>query len=128
MTYPRSFGPTVRNRYFVLSDMVLFSVATVLAFALRFEGFEWPEVYRQTALVYLVVSVPLRLFICYQAGIYKRLWRHASVVEVERLITAVSVFGLACLLAGAIILPESGLIPARVPISVLFLDAVSYTH
>jgi FlaA1/EpsC-like NDP-sugar epimerase len=122
MTYPRSFGPTVRNRFFVLSDTVLFSVSTALAFALRFEGFEWPEPYRQTALVYLLVSVPLRLAVCYQAGIYKRLWRHASVVEVERLITAVSGFGLACVVAGALILPALRLVPARVPISVLFLD------
>ena len=105
MTYPRSVGPTVRNRYFVLSDMVLFTVSTTLAFALRFEGFDWSEVYRRTGLVYLIVSVPLRLLICYQAGIYKRLWRHASVVEVERLITAVSGFGVACVLVGAFILP-----------------------
>jgi len=122
MTYPRSLGPTVRNRYFVLSDTVLFSVSTALAFALRFEGFEWPEVYRQTALVYLLVSVPLRLAVCYRAGIYKRLWRHASVVEVERLITAVSGFGLACVVAGALVLPALHLVPVRVPISVLFLD------
>jgi len=124
MTYPRSLGPTVRNRYFVLSDTVLFTVATALAFTLRFEGFDWPDVYRRTALVYLVSSVPLRLFICYHAGIYKRLWRHASVFEVERLIVAVSAFGVACLLIGALILPGFRLVPVRVPLSVLFLDVL----
>jgi FlaA1/EpsC-like NDP-sugar epimerase len=124
MTSARLPGPTVRNRYFVLSDMALFTVATALAFALRFEGFEWPEVYRQGSLVYLVVSVPLRLFICYRAGIYKRLWRHASVVEVERLIVAVSAFGIGCVLLGGFILPGLGIIPVRVPISVLFLDVL----
>ena len=122
MTYPRSFGPTVRNRYFVLSDSVLFVVSTALAFALRFEGFEWPEVYRQTAIAYILVSVPLRLAVCYKTGIYKRLWRHASVVEVERLITAVTIFGISCGVLGAIIMPATGIIPVRVPLSVLFLD------
>ena len=31
----------IRNRYLFASDLLLFSSATVLSFALRFEGFEW---------------------------------------------------------------------------------------
>ena len=32
---------SVRNRYLFASDILLFSASTILAFALRFEGFEW---------------------------------------------------------------------------------------
>jgi len=124
MTYPRSAGPAVRNRYFVLWDILLFSTSTLLAFALRFEGFVWPDPYRSIALIYLLVSVPLKIVICYRSGIYNRLWRHASVVEVERLITAVSIIGVACALLGVLILPVLGAIPMRIPLSVLFLDVL----
>ncbi len=122
MTKPLSAGPTVRNRYFVLSDALLFSASTLFAFALRFEGFDWPATYRLVAAVYLVTSLPAKLLICHFAGLYRRLWRHASVVEVERLITAASLIGVACIVLGLMILPWSGAIPVRVPVSVLGLD------
>ncbi len=122
MLISSSSGPTVRNRYFFLSDALLFSASTLAAFALRFEGFEWDSPYRQVALTYLAAALVVKLASCQFAGLYRRLWRHASVVEVEHLIAAVVGFGAACVFLGAFLLPWAGLTPVRVPLSVLFLD------
>ena len=124
MTDPRSSGPAVRNRYFVLSDILFFSASTLLAFVLRFEGSSWPEPYRAVAVGYLLVSLPLKVAVCYRSGIYNRLWRHAGVVELERLITAGAIIGITCALLGVVILPLVDAIPARVPLSVLILDVL----
>ena len=124
MTNPVLTGPTIRNRYFLLSDALLFSASTLAAFALRFEGFDWDTPYRQVAIAYLAISLVVKLYVCHASGLYRRLWRHASVVEVERLIGAVGAFGAACVFIGAFLLPWAGLVPVRVPLSVLFLDVL----
>jgi FlaA1/EpsC-like NDP-sugar epimerase len=114
----------LRNRYLFGSDLLLFASATVLAFALRFEGFEWGPDQNHAALLFLLISLPLKLAIFWQVGIYRRLWRYASIVDVERLISASSVSGLVALVVGALILPGLGLTVMRVPLSVLFMDGL----
>ena len=37
---PLPVSSRIRNRYLFASDLVLFASATIIAFALRFEGFE----------------------------------------------------------------------------------------
>jgi FlaA1/EpsC-like NDP-sugar epimerase len=114
----------VRNRYFLLADVLLFASATVVAFALRFEGFEWGPEYTRAALLYVLLVVPVKVFIAYQAGLYRRLWRYASSAELERLIVAAAAIGLVCFTIGAVLLPASGLVPGRLPLSVLLLDTL----
>ena len=114
----------LRNRYLFASDVLLFASATILAFALRFEGFEWGPAQNRAALFYLLISLPVKLAVFWRVGIYRRLWRYASIVDVERLISASSFSGLAGLVLGAVILPGLGLTVMRVPLSVLFLDGL----
>jgi FlaA1/EpsC-like NDP-sugar epimerase len=114
----------VRNRHFLLSDVLLFMASTVLAFALRFEGFIWGPVYSQAALVFAAFAVPIKLAVSYKAGLYRRLWRYAGVVELERLIAAAAVFGVAGFIVGGLVLPGLGLVAYRLPLSVLLLDAL----
>lgn len=114
----------VRNRIFVFSDTILFTFATFLAFALRFEGLNWPDPYRSVALVYLFASLPLKSLIAYSSGLYRRLWRYAGAVELEHLAVAGAVTGGVLLIVGAGLLPAIGAIPIRVPLSVIFLDAL----
>ncbi len=114
----------VRNRYLFGSDLVLFTSATLLAFALRFEGFEWDPVYTRAAVLFLILSIPFKLATFWRVGIYRRLWRYAGIVEVERLISAAAAAGLFGLLLGALVLPGLGLTTVRVPLSVLFLDGL----
>jgi FlaA1/EpsC-like NDP-sugar epimerase len=114
----------VRNRYLFGSDVLLFASATVLAFALRFEGFEWGPDQNHSALLFLLTSLPLKIGIFWRVGIYRRLWRYAGIADVERLIWASGASGLMALLLGAIVLPGLGLTVMRVPLSVLFLDGL----
>jgi len=114
----------IRNRYLFGSDLLLFASATVLAFALRFEGFEWGPAQERAALLYLLISLPLKLAIFWRVGIYRRLWRYAGIMDIERLISASIASGLLGLLMGAAVLPGLGLTQMRVPLSVLFLDGL----
>jgi FlaA1/EpsC-like NDP-sugar epimerase len=114
----------IRNRYLFGSDALLFASATILAFALRFEGFDWGPDQNHAAVLFLLIGLPLKLVIFWRVGIYRRLWRYAGVVEVERLISAAMASGAVGLLLGAILLPGLGLTVMRVPLSVLFMDGL----
>ncbi len=118
------FGTHLRNRYLLASDVLLFFASVILAFALRFEGFDWPTEQSHSATIYLVISLPIKILVLWRAGLYRRLWRYAGLLELERLIAASAISGFAGLLIGAAILPLVGLIVSRVPLSVLFIDGL----
>jgi FlaA1/EpsC-like NDP-sugar epimerase len=114
----------IRNRYLFGSDLLLFASSTVVAFAVRFEGFEWGAVQNRSALLYLLFSLPIKLYVFWAVGMYRRLWRYAGIVEVERLISAATASGFICLVLGLVVLPGLNLTELRVPLSVLFMDGL----
>jgi FlaA1/EpsC-like NDP-sugar epimerase len=114
----------IRNRYLFGSDIFLFASATVLAFALRFEGFEWGPDQNRSAALYLALSLPIKLYIFWRLGIYRRLWRYSGMIEVERLISAAALSGITCFLLGFAMLPGLGWTAGRVPLSILFIDGL----
>ncbi|MEO7985558.1 MAG: nucleoside-diphosphate sugar epimerase/dehydratase [Gemmatimonadales bacterium] len=114
----------LRNRHLFGSDAVLFASSVIIAFALRFEGFEWGPVWTHIALVYLAVALPVKLCTFWRIGIYRRLWRYSGMVDVERLAAASAISGLVCLVLGLEVLPRLGLTATRVPVSVLFIDGL----
>jgi FlaA1/EpsC-like NDP-sugar epimerase len=116
-------GRRFRNRYLLLLDALLSVASPFAAYALRFEGWDWPQEYRYAAIVYAMIALPLRLGVYLLFGLYRRLWRHASVAELERIIAAGAFASLLCIVLGAFVLPATGMITGRVPFSVLFLDA-----
>jgi FlaA1/EpsC-like NDP-sugar epimerase len=122
---PAIYAPVrVRNRYLLVLDAALLSVAGLFAFALRFEGFEWPPPYVSVALVFLAVSVPCRLLVFYGAGLYRRLWHQASISELEPVLAAGLLGAAVSVVLGILVLPLIGLIPTRVPFSVAGFDAL----
>jgi FlaA1/EpsC-like NDP-sugar epimerase len=112
----------IRNRYLFFLDVALFTSSVLIAYALRFEGWDWPPAYQRTAIAYLALSLPVKLVVLWLVGVYRRLWRYAGILEVERLILGAIISGAVCLVLGAVILPASGLTDVRVPIAVLVLD------
>ena len=114
----------VRNRYLFGSDVLLFIAAPVLAYALRFEGLDWGPAQTHAATLYIILSLSAKLSILWSVGLYRRLWRYAGMVEVERLISASALSGIVCLVIGAVVLPGLGLTESRVPLSVLFMDSM----
>ena len=67
-----------RNRYFVILDLILLVLTPAVSLALRVD-LPWEKSYNLGLLYYVVFSVPIKLFIFYIFGFYKRLWRYASV-------------------------------------------------
>ncbi|MBA3341074.1 MAG: polysaccharide biosynthesis protein [Gemmatimonadaceae bacterium] len=113
---------SLRNRHLFAIDAVSVIAATLIAFVVRFEQPQWISENLRLVVVYLALSVPLRLAIFFATGMYRRLWRHASVGELKPILLAGLGGGVACALAGLVVLPLFKLTATRVPFSVVFID------
>ena len=113
----------LRNRHLLALDAILVTASSLVAYLVRFEGWDFGPLHAHTAPVYIALATPLRLTIYFLAGLYRGLWRHASVVELERIAIGGAAASLACIAYGALLVPGLGLADGRVPLSVLALDA-----
>jgi FlaA1/EpsC-like NDP-sugar epimerase len=111
-----------RNRHLLLLDLTLLPLATLLAYVVRFEGISWPAGFAAGALFYIPLSVGIKLAALFGCGLYRRLWRFASILELETILLASAVSGALSVMLGAWLLPGLGLIAPRVPLSVLAMD------
>ncbi|MEO5580608.1 MAG: nucleoside-diphosphate sugar epimerase/dehydratase [Gemmatimonadaceae bacterium] len=115
---------SLRNRHLFVADTSSVIAATLLAFLVRFEDPQWISDNLRLVTFYLLLSVPLRLVIFFAAGMYRRLWRHASVGELKPILAAAVGGGIACVLVGLIVLPGFNITATRVPFSVVFIDTL----
>jgi FlaA1/EpsC-like NDP-sugar epimerase len=99
-------------------------VAPLLAYALRFEGLSWEPEHKTTALIYTALSVPLSIGVFFAFGLYRRLWRYASIAELEPIFAAVATADVLCAILGIWVLPLTGITPVRVPFLVLFATSL----
>lgn len=113
-----------RNRHFFLADLVWVTLAPFLAFVIRFEDVRWIGSNLEFVLAYVLLCLPLKLLTLYWAGLYRRLWRHASVGELNRILVASGAAAAISAGIGLSLLPGLGIIPTRVPFSVVFLDSL----
>jgi len=114
----------LRSRHLIALDAGSLALSVWLAFVLRFEGHIPPPDFLRTAIIFAVIVVPLKIAIFLRAGLYRRLWRYASVAEVERVLAGVAASTVCCVIIGAVLLPASHLTTTRVPLSVLALDSL----
>jgi FlaA1/EpsC-like NDP-sugar epimerase len=113
----------MRNRIFFALDILLATAVVFVSFAARFEGFAlWPQWHR-SALLFIAVAVPIKIAVFYHVGIYRRLWRYASISDLERLVAALLIAAVVSFAVGVVVLPAVGLTPGRIPISVLLSDS-----
>jgi FlaA1/EpsC-like NDP-sugar epimerase len=114
----------VRNRHLLALDLVLFPTCVLVAFALRFETFQFSADVWAIARWYVALGTAVKVIVLLAFGLHRRLWRHASLPELERLLGACLTSGAINAIVGAIVLPELGTVPGRVPLSVLAIDAL----
>jgi FlaA1/EpsC-like NDP-sugar epimerase len=114
----------MRNRHFLLLDIAGLFVVPFVVLSLRFEGVDWPEGYFQIALTYALATLPVRIWLAWRAGLYRCLWQHASVVELERIIRTGLWSAVANFAIGTFILQWMELTTRRMPYSALALDAM----
>lgn len=105
--------PNHRTLAAFIHDLVVTSVAWLLAYALRF-NFDVPADYGLQAWQALIWVVPTFCVLFYLFGLYRGIWRFASLLDLQSLLAAVAVGALAtgCLvvLFGISLVPRSVLI------------------
>lgn len=111
-----------RNRVFVFSDVILIPGCALLAFASRFEGV-WPSDLKLVFVAFLVLTLPFKLLFLFTLGLYRRLWRYASVSDLELLVVAAAACALVDGAVGVFILSALGLVKERLSYAVILLDA-----
>ncbi|MGH7689112.1 MAG: polysaccharide biosynthesis protein [Gemmatimonadaceae bacterium] len=114
----------IRNRYLLLVDVVLLAIAPLLLFALRFEGLHWPPNQIHNVIVFTSVMIPARILVYYLFGIYRTMWRYASIAELELVVIAGVSGSVVATILGASLLPGIAAITSRIPLSVLFNGGV----
>ncbi len=92
---------------------------------IRYESIDGLHELATTGLLYLAISVPFRLLLFWVAGTYRVLWRHAGSMEFLQLGAAGIIAGAADVVLGSLVLSGIGIIPARVPLSILALGWVT---
>ena len=105
-----------RTLTIILHDILVAAIAWLAAYWLRFNLVMPPE-YLASALSTLLWVVPLQAVVFWRFGLYRGIWRFASLPDLKRIVLAVGVATL--LIPVAIILFRVG---AVVPRSVLVLD------
>jgi FlaA1/EpsC-like NDP-sugar epimerase len=114
----------MRNRYFLFIDAMAAALAALLAFTARFEGLGWWAAWGRLFVVYAVVAIPLKLCAFWAVGLYRRLWRYASIGDLE-LVLGASGLGLVISFAvGVVAIPLAHIANKRVPLGVLLMDGM----
>lgn len=120
LVFPRH----LRNRYLLVADAFLLALSLGIAYTARFEGVAWLSTEWTTAWRFFAVATPLRLAIYVWSALYNRLWEHASIADLQRIVLGSSGAAVAAAVCGTLLLPWLGLVPYRVPISVAVLDGL----
>ncbi len=97
-------------------DIVAAFIAWSGAFWLRF-NFDIPQPYLATLLESLVCAIPLQAIVFWRFGLYRGIWRYASIPDLKRILFAV---GISALAIPALVV----MLQLPVPRSVLVLDPV----
>jgi len=84
------FGKRIRNRYLLLGDIFLSLVSVMASFIIRLELFAIFDTYQMSLLWMLGIVIIVKPIVYYFFGIYRRLWRYASIRELVLIISAVS--------------------------------------
>lgn len=100
----------------------MLAASGLLAFAARFEGPWDPELFGQLR-VFLIASVPLKMVVLVTLGLYRRLWRYASVSDVEILLVAAGISAAIDGIVGLFLLSALGFLPHRLSYAVILLNA-----
>ncbi|UCC62004.1 MAG: polysaccharide biosynthesis protein [Anaerolineae bacterium] len=80
----------VRNRYFVISDLLLAALSAVLGFAIRLDVPLF-RVYLPVCISFVLMAMAVKLPVFYAFGLYRRYWRYASVQEMVTIFGATTV-------------------------------------
>lgn len=79
----------LRNRHFLLADLVVMLLTPALALSLRLDSLNWGPAHGQALLFYTAVALLVKISIFYGWGVYSRYWRYAGVGDLILVMNAV---------------------------------------
>ncbi len=91
----------VRNRHFLLLDLIVFSVTPLVAFWLRTEDVFLAGRFLAALVLYTLIAIVVRLAVLFWWRLYSRYWRYASVKDLSDIVVA---YGLATTLVTLMVL------------------------
>jgi FlaA1/EpsC-like NDP-sugar epimerase/lipopolysaccharide/colanic/teichoic acid biosynthesis glycosyltransferase len=121
--YTQEKQPQLLGRHLLLIDTLLIMLAYILSFALRFDNIDfWRVLLLFTRQLFLFLAI--KLYIFYRFGLYRRVWRYASIRELIAIFGAMTVSStlIAILMLVLWVLPFSWSPVAGFPRSVLGID------
>ena len=84
------FGKRVRNRYLLIGDIFLSVIAVIASYMIRLELIAIFPTYQYSMIWMMVVVAVIKPLTYYFFGIYRRLWRYASIRELVLILSAVT--------------------------------------
>ncbi len=84
------FGRKIRNRYLLIGDVFLTIVSVLASYVLRLELVVLFPTYLSSAFWMLGIAIAVKPLVYYFFGIYRRVWRYASIRELVLIVSAVS--------------------------------------
>jgi FlaA1/EpsC-like NDP-sugar epimerase len=110
----------IRNRYFVVGDLILTAVAVVLGFAIRLDvPLFWT--YLRVCGIFGLMALLVKIPVYHSFGLYRRYWRYASVREMLSILVATTTASaILAILVLALFLPLGWF--TSFPRSVLIID------
>ncbi|MFH1446733.1 MAG: nucleoside-diphosphate sugar epimerase/dehydratase [Chloroflexota bacterium] len=85
------FGRKIRNRYLLIGDIFLTLVSVLASYVLRLELVVLFPTYLSSAFWMLGIAIIVKPLVYYFFGIYRRVWRYASIRELVLIASAVSI-------------------------------------
>jgi FlaA1/EpsC-like NDP-sugar epimerase len=80
-----SYIPKLRNRHFLVIDILAFTITPLLALMLRMDGNVPYDRYGRSLVVVTIAFLLVKLVVFYRGGLYSRFWRYAGLDELTRL-------------------------------------------
>src|ERR1039458_5597011 len=117
----------MRNRHFFYLDVFLLAGLPALAVSLRVESFSWPADLSHAVTVFALLALGIRLSVASTAGLYRCLWQHASISELQRILYVGALSGVLTFLLGTVGLTATGFAAVHLPYAALVLDALLAT-
>lgn len=114
-------GPIVRNRYLLVGDLFLITLAASGSFLARLEGVGLLSGYQTTLGIYCLLALLCKPPIFYGLGLYQRYWRYASIGDAVKIVEATVLAMLGMIVLAYLIVPIFYAFP-MVPRSIPFID------
>jgi len=83
-------GKKIRNRYLLLGDVFLSGISVLASYMIRLELIAIFPTYQVSLFWMLGIAIVVKPLIYYFFGIYRRLWRYASIRELVLILSAVT--------------------------------------